>query len=226
MARIALLLACAMVSSSAMAAEFFPRVSGYIETSLAEFDRIPEDRRKALRKIAGYVRAQVESGQDARLNFICTHNSRRSHMSQLWARTAAEYFGIDGVSTYSGGTEATAFNPRAVAAMQRAGFSGEKAGLGDNPLYHVRNGPAQLPMTAFSKVYFHPSNPQEEFCAVMTCSQADESCPVVRGADYRVAIPYDDPKAFDGTDLESARYDERCRQISREMLYLFSQVNT
>lgn len=226
MARIALLLACAMVSSSAMAAEFFPRVSGYIETSLAEFDRIPEDRRKALRKIAGYVRAQVESGQDARLNFICTHNSRRSHMSQLWARTAAEYFGIDGVSTYSGGTEATAFNPRAVAAMRRAGFAVEKAGQGDNPLYHVRNGPAQPPMTAFSKVYFHPSNPQEEFCAVMTCSQADESCPVVRGADYRVAIPYDDPKAFDGTDLESARYDERCRQISREMLYLFSQVNT
>ena len=226
MARIALLVACAMVSSSAMATDFFPQVSGYIETSLAEFDRIPADRRKALRKIAGYVRAQVEAGQDARLNFICTHNSRRSHMSQLWAQTAAEYFGIPGVSTYSGGTEATAFNPRAVAAMQRAGFAVEKTGQGKNPLYHVRNGPAQPPMTAFSKVYFHQSNPQEGFCAVMTCSQADESCPIVRGADYRVAIPYDDPKAFDGTDLESARYDERCRQISREMLYLFSQVNT
>ena len=92
MARIALLLACAMVSSSAMAAEFFPQVSGYIETSLAEFDRIPEDRRKALRKIAGYVRAQVESGQDARLNFICTHNSRRSHMSQLWAPDGGRIF--------------------------------------------------------------------------------------------------------------------------------------
>ena len=225
MVRIALLVACAMVSSSAMAADFFPQVSHYIASSLAEFDRIPEDRRKALRKVAGYVRAQVESGRDASLNFICTHNSRRSHMSQLWAQTAAEHFGIPRVRTFSGGTEATAFNPRAVAAMQRAGFAVEKSGRGDNPLYHVRNGPAQPPMTAFSKVYFDQSNPQKDFCAVMTCSQADESCPIVRGADYRVAIPYEDPKAFDGTDLESAGYDERCRQISREMLYLFSQVN-
>ncbi len=226
MARIALLVACAMVSSSALAADFYPQVNRYIEASLAEFGRISEDRRKALRKVAGYVREQVESGRDAQLNFICTHNSRRSHMSQLWAQTAAEHFGIPGVNTYSGGTEATAFNPRAVAAMQRAGFTVEKSGEGENPLYQVRNGPSQAPMTAFSKVYFHESNPQEDFCAVMTCSQADESCPIVRGAAYRVAIPYDDPKVFDGTDLEAARYDERCRQISREMLYLFSQVNT
>ncbi|MCK4776283.1 MAG: protein-tyrosine-phosphatase, partial [Candidatus Krumholzibacteria bacterium] len=65
----------------------------------------------------------------------------------------------------------------------------------------------------------------EDFCAVMTCSQADKNCPVVVGASMRVAIPYDDPKAFDGTDQEAANYDERCRQISREMLYLFSAVN-
>ena len=108
--------------------------------------------------------------------------------------------------------------------MQRAGFQVAPGSEGENPVYHVTNGLAQKPMTAFSKEYFHESNPQEDFCAVMTCSQADESCPVVRGAAYRVAIPYDDPKAFDGTGLESVKYDERCRQISREMLYIFSQV--
>lgn len=224
MARLVLVLACAMVSSSAVAADFFSEVDRYVEASLAEFDRIPEDRRKALRKVAAYVSKQVDSGQDVRLTFICTHNSRRSHMSQLWAQTAAEYFGIPGVSTFSGGTETTAFNPRAVAAMRRAGFRVEKSGEGDNPVYVVSNGRGRQPMTAFSKEYFHESNPQQDFCAVMTCSRADESCPVVRGAAYRVAIPYDDPKAFDGTALESAKYDERCRQISREMLYLFSQV--
>ena len=208
-----------------MATDFFPEVNRYLDTSLAQFDRIPEDRRTALGKVAGYVSKQLDSGQEVRLTFICTHNSRRSHMSQLWAQTAAEYYGIPGVSTFSGGTETTAFNPRAVAAMRRAGFRVEQTGKGENPVYHVRNGLVQEPMTAYSKEYFHESNPQEEFCAVMTCSQADESCPVVRGATYRVAIPYDDPKAFDGTDLESAKYDERCRQISREMLYLFSQVD-
>lgn len=226
MTRFALLFACAMVSSAAMAADFFPQVNGYIEASVAEFDRIPEDRRKSLLKVARYVREQVESGQETQLTFICTHNSRRSHMSQLWAQTAAEHFGVPGVSTFSGGTEATAFNPRAAAAMRRAGFAVEKESEGENPLYSIRNGPAQPPMTAFSKTYFHESNPQENFFAVMTCSQADESCPIVRGAAYRVAIPYDDPKAFDGTNLESVKYDERCRQISREMLYLFSQVST
>ena len=145
-------------------------------------------------------------------------------MSQLWAQTAAEYYGIPGVRTYSGGTEATAFNPRAVAAMRRAGFSVEPVSAGDNPLYQARNGPQQEPMAAFSKVYFDEANPQEDFCAMMTCSQADESCPIVKGASYRVSVPYDDPKAFDGTELESEKYDECCRQISREMLYPFSQV--
>ena len=108
--------------------------------------------------------------------------------------------------------------------MRRAGFSVEPVSTGNNPLYQARNGPQQEPMAAFSKVYFDESNPQEDFCAVMTCSQADESCPIVKGASYRVFVPYDDPKAFDGTELESEKYDQRSRQISREMLYLFSQV--
>ena len=108
--------------------------------------------------------------------------------------------------------------------MRRAGFSADPLSDGNNPLYQVRNGAQQEPMTAFSKAYFDEANPQDDFCAVMTCSPADESCPIVKGASDRVAVPYDDPKAFDGTELESQKYDERCRQISREMLYLFSRV--
>jgi hypothetical protein len=79
-------------------------------------------------------------------------------------------------------------------------------------------------MECFSKVYSEPPNPKSGYCAVMTCLQADQACPVVAGAALRVALPYDDPKAYDGTAAESARYDERCRQISREMLYVFRLV--
>ena len=185
-------------------ADLYQPVQNYIDTSLDQFYQIDHERRKELRRIALYVRTQTGIGNEASLNFICTHNSRRSHMSQLWAQTAADYYGIKGVKTLSGGTEATL--------------------EGKNPLYHIRNGEDGEPMRAFSKKYEHEENPQDNFCAVMVCSDADKNCPTVNGASYRVAIPYVDPKAFDNTKLEAAKYDERCRQISREMLFLFSQV--
>jgi protein-tyrosine-phosphatase len=196
----------------------------YIDQRTEEFDRTPRDRKRLLEELARYVTSRRSAGRPAKLTFVCTHNSRRSQMSQLWAQTAAAFYGVDGVETYSGGTEATAFDPRAVAALERAGFRIERVSDGDNPIYEVRhreNGPT---LQAFSKVYDQAPNPREDFCAVMTCTQAEAACPVVRGASKRVAIPYEDPKAFDGTARESAAYDEGCRQISREMLYLFSRV--
>jgi protein-tyrosine-phosphatase len=199
-------------------------LAAYINDTLTEFDQIPQERRKKLRELAGFVANRANSGQSAELVFICTHNSRRSHMSQLWAQTAAHSFGVNGVRTYSGGTEATAFNPRAVAAVERAGFAVEKTSEGDNPVYAVSFADGEASMECFSKVYDQAPNPKEGFAAVMTCSAADEACPIVFGAAERIAIPFDDPKAFDGTDQETAKYDERCRQIAREMLYVFSQV--
>jgi hypothetical protein len=201
-----------------------PTIARFVDERMAEFDQIPDERKRRLAELAGFVRERRERDEPSRLTFICTHNSRRSHMSQIWAQTAAAHFEIDRVETFSGGTEATAFNPRAVAALERAGFLIDKTSGDENPVYEVRFHEAAPAMLAFSKVYNEAPNPSEEFCAVMTCSQADRSCPVVRGAALRVAIPYEDPKAFDGTDREAEAYDERCRQISREMLYLFSQV--
>jgi len=210
---------------AASQAALFPELDAYIAESVAQFDQIPEARKQALKKLALFVRTRVRAGESPQLTFICTHNSRRSHMSQLWAQVAAAYYGVPNVRTYSGGTEATAFNPRAVAALQRAGFRIDQPSATDNPVYEVRYGTAQPALPAFSKVYNHAPNPAQGFAAVMTCSQADKNCPVVDGATLRVAIPYDDPKAADGTAQESATYDDRCRQISREMLYLFSQAS-
>jgi protein-tyrosine phosphatase/arsenate reductase len=198
-----------------------PQVAAFVQESESNFDDIPEDRKAQLEKIALYVRKRIHEKRDVRLTFICTHNSRRSHMAQVWAEAAAAYYGVQNVSTFSGGTEATAFNPRAVAALQRAGFAIDKTDAGQNPVYEVRFGENAPVVKAYSKVYHAEPNPSEDFCAVMTCSQADENCPVVVGASMRVAIPYDDPKDFDDTDQEAGQYDERCRQISCEMLYLF-----
>ncbi len=190
-------------------------------------EAIPEERREALDLLAEFVQEQRTvngSKAYAHLTFICTHNSRRSHMSQIWAATAAYYHGQDHVRTYSGGTEATAFNPRAVAALQRAGFHIERP-EGQNPHYAVSFTQELQPLECWSKVYDDPSNPGEGFCAVMTCSHADTNCPIVRGAADRISIPYEDPKEADGTDAETESYDDRCLRIAAEMWYVMQQAS-
>ena len=129
-----------------------------------------------------------------------------------------------GVETYSGGTEATAFNPKAVKAMQKARFTIEKTGEESNPTYLVTYANGIQPMRAFSKVYNADENPTDDFVAIMTCSHADENCPLIPGAFLRMPVNYDDPKDFDGTPLEEAKYDERTRQIASEMFYVFSKI--
>jgi hypothetical protein len=206
-------------------AGLYAALETYVEDRIGEFAEIDEERRALLKSISAFVAERADAGEPVKLTFICTHNSRRSHMSQIWARTAAEVYGFDGVETFSGGTEATAFNPRAVAALQRAGFVIEPFTDGKNPIYEVRFDETMQPMQAFSKIYDEEPNPTEGFAAVMTCSSADAACPIVFGAAERIAIPFEDPKAFDGTEREAAAYDERCAQIAREMLYVFSQVD-
>lgn len=200
-----------------------PELTRYVEALPAP--SIDDERRAALDRLAAYVVEQRNAGTPVRLTFICTHNSRRSHISQLWAAVAAAYHGVPGVETYSGGTEATAFNPRAVAALQRAGFHIESEEPdADNPRYAVTFSPEGPTLTAFSKVYGDPPNPTDGFAAIMTCSQADASCPAVFGADTRLSIPYVDPKVADDTDAEAATYDERVAQIAAEMFYVFERV--
>ncbi|MBI1226927.1 MAG: hypothetical protein GC192_16975 [Bacteroidetes bacterium] len=156
---------------------------------------------------------------------ICTHNSRRSHIGQIWLAVGAEYYQLPEIQTFSGGTEATAFNIRAVRAFQRVGFdiSTDKEET-ENPIYQISWKVGMKPYQAFSKKYEDEPNPKEKFAAVMVCSEADEGCPFVFGCDFRLSLPFDDPKEFDETELETAKYDERVRQIGREMLFVTSQV--
>jgi protein-tyrosine phosphatase/arsenate reductase len=197
----------------------------FIADRLRELQGIPQARRALLADLADAVSSRLEAGRPVRLVFICTHNSRRSQLAQLWAQAAARAFSVTGVECWSGGTEATAFNRRAVAALERAGFVVELFTDGNNPIYEVSFEPGTEPIRAFSKVYDQPPNPAAGFVAVLTCAAADTACPVVVGADDRIAIPYDDPKAADGTDNETGVYDERCREIAREMLFVFSRVS-
>ncbi|MEM6696817.1 MAG: protein-tyrosine-phosphatase [Bacteroidota bacterium] len=204
-----------------MSTKFYATLNSYIETLLTEFGQIPDDRQAQLKELAHYIQSCLEQNKAVQLNFICTHNSRRSHISQIWAYAAAYYFGLENVHCFSGGTEATAFNPRAVAAMKRAGFHIEKSTIGRNPQYQVYCCDNISPIEAFSKTYDDPSNPQSDFAAVMTCNHADTNCPFIPGA-KRFALTYEDPKVADDTGEETDRYDERVRQIGRELFFMMS----
>ncbi len=189
-----------------------------------EFNLIDTNRKQTLEQIASFVRGRTATRQKGDLNFICTHNSRRSHISQLWAQTAAHYYSIENVNCFSGGTEATAFNPRSVKALIEVGFKIDLTKEGENPVYEVRYAENTVPVIAFSKKYDDPFNPKKDFAAIMTCSHADENCPLVVGASVRISTPFNDPKEFDGTPQEAFKYAESVHLIGREMLYAFSRI--
>jgi arsenate reductase len=195
-----------------------------IEKLTREFDLISSQRKAIISELTEYVEHKASAGEKILLNFICTHNSRRSHISQIWAQTAAHYYGVKNVETFSGGTEATAFNPRAVSAMKTAGFDIRTKKEGSNPVYEVSYATEAPFLTIFSKKFDDDFNPKKDFAAVMTCSHADENCPLVTGAAKRIALTYNDPKEFDGTPLEAVKYNERVHEIGREILYAFSRV--
>jgi arsenate reductase (thioredoxin) len=201
-----------------------PALQSTIQQLVTEFDSISNERKLLLQQLADFIQRQQKANRPALLNFICTHNSRRSHIAQLWAQAASYFYLITEVSCFSGGTEATAFNPRAVQAMQSAGFGIQVGQAGHNPVYHVTLAPNKPVMQVFSKKYDDADNPKQDFAAIMTCAHADEHCPWIVGAAARIGLTYDDPKEFDGTWQEKEKYAERVRQIGREMLFAFSLV--
>lgn len=202
----------------------YPELLAYISADKLDFSQIPEERKAIISEIADYFKEHRTDNKPVNIIFICTHNSRRSHMSQLWAQAATAYYGVGNIHCFSGGTEATAFNPRAVKAMQDAGFRINKTDESSNPVYQVSFSENSAPLDAFSKKFSDPFNPQQNFIAVMTCSEADAACPLVPGADARFSLPFEDPKSSDNTPAEEETYRERCKQIGTEMFFLLSLI--
>jgi arsenate reductase (thioredoxin) len=184
--------------------------------------QIAPQRMSVIDQMVDYIVQKIKSNQEVRLNFICTHNSRRSQFSQIWAQTAADYYEVPAFC-YSGGVEVTAFNERAVAAIRRDGFKVVQKG-DENPVYFVFHGEDSEPIVTFSKVYDDPLNAQKGFAAVMTCDHADENCPFIPGAEARIPLRFEDPKAFDDTDLEERMYTQRSHQIGAELFLIFQKV--
>ncbi|WP_130734163.1 protein-tyrosine-phosphatase [Flavobacterium sp. J27] len=185
---------------------------------------ISEERKEELNSLIVYIQEKLNQQEVVALNFICTHNSRRSHFSQIWAQTLAAYFNVSNVYCYSGGTEATAMFSKVVDTLQLQGFCIQQLSDTSNPIYAIKNDDNNLPIIGFSKTFDHQFNPKSNFAAIMTCSSADVGCPFVIGAEKKFSIRYDDPKVFDGTDFMNEKYISKSLEIASEMAYVFSQV--
>jgi arsenate reductase len=193
--------------------------------SILNVETISNERKETLQPLIDFVQTKVSDNKEIRINFICTHNSRRSHLSQVWAQTLACHFNIKNVFCYSGGTEATALFPMAAKTLEDSGFDIKTISEGNNPIYRIKYADNEHPIIGFSKKLEDDFNPKSEFAAIMTCDSANEACPFVAGAEKRIPITFEDPKAFDGTPQQTEKYHERSLQIATELFYVFSQIN-
>ncbi|HLV41305.1 MAG TPA: hypothetical protein VKY37_03410 [Brumimicrobium sp.] len=192
--------------------------------SQLNFKSIDEVRKNTLHPLIEFIQDKVDKEEGVNLNFICTHNSRRSHLAQVWAQTMAYCFNVPNVFCFSGGTEATSVYPAVVDTLKASGF--EISYLADtmNPNYVIKYAKNAVPIIGFSKRWDDKFNPNDSFCAVMTCSEADGDCPVVVGSEKRVPIHYLDPRAFDNSPSKMEEYSKTSLKIATEMSYVFSQI--
>lgn len=203
--------------------KLFPNLDKTIKS--LDTKTIPEERKSVLRPLANYISQKRADNEEIRLNFICTHNSRRSHLSQIWAQTMAHYFDLNKVTCYSGGTEATAMFPKVGETLSNQGFEVLKISDTQNPVYAIKYASGKHPVICFSKTYDDTFNADSGFGAIMTCDSANEACPMVLGAEARFPITYQDPKAFDGTPQQDEKYLERSVQIATELFWVFQSVS-
>lgn len=186
-----------------------------------EFDQISSHRKNELNILSEAILEAKTKFEKASIIVICTHNSRRSHLGQIWLQVASKFYGVEGVEVYSGGTEATAFNHRMINALNDAGFVISKETETENPLYLIQFLEDDVHKALyFSKRFEQKVNPQKDFIAIMVCDSADANCPFVPGSFKRISLPYKDPKDFDDTPDEAKAYNDKVIEIGREMLFV------
>jgi len=202
--------------------ELYRKIDGLI--SQFDFESIGEMRKISLDSLIEFIQGKVDRREAVKLNFICTHNSRRSHLAQVWAQTAAHYFNISNVYCYSGGTEATALFPAVIDVLKASGFEVNYLTDSINPNYSIKYAENKQPIIGFSKRWNDAYNPKDAFCAVLTCSAADVDCPIVSGGEQRISIHYNDPKEFDNSPNKMEEYNLTNMKVATEMSYVFSRI--
>lgn len=177
-------------------------------------------------EISNCILEAQQANKTLNLNFVCTHNSRRSQFSQVWAYVLSHYFGMTELLTFSSGTESTSVYSGVIDSLSNHGFKTKKLDSSDNPKYSIRISDELEPLILFSKTISEVRLSAKQFIAIMTCSSADKSCPVVIGASDRFKMTFEDPKHSDGTIHEGNTYDSKSIEIATTLFHIFEQASS
>jgi len=183
-----------------------------------------ENRRSLLTSISEKIKdIYVEHNGQVSVNFICTHNSRRSQLGQVWTFFASRYFGLN-ITSFSGGTEVTAFHRNTVRTLKEVGFTFNVEEFShQNPVYQVSFEGTNDFVLGFSKTFDDSIN-KAPYIAITTCNSADENCPFIAEAIHRFHLPYIDPKGSDGTPEQETAYLKTNEMVAAEMYFIFDRV--
>ena len=184
---------------------------------------IPDRRKKSLKVILEAIKKNKNLNLPSKLNFICTHNSRRSQLCQIWSETIFNYYGFDRIHSFSGGTEVTSINKRIIKVLVESGFSIKQNNHLINPEYSVNYGQLKE-IKLISKLYNDIQNPSYNFIAIMNCSSAEENCPFIEGASERISLHFDDPGEFDGSSFENEKYQQTNIDIASSIKYMCTNI--
>lgn len=185
---------------------------------------LTEERKDLLLKIAETIFTEYNDRERINLNFVCTHNSRRSQIAQTWAFYAAEYFELHNIFSYSGGTEVTAFHRNSVKCLQKVGFDFNVVDFShQNPRYLITFKGTSKSILGFSKLYDNDENTYP-YIVITTCDSADENCPFIPDAIHRFHLPFVDPKIADNTDYTLEEYTKTSQQIAGEIFIIFEEA--
>lgn len=186
---------------------------------------INKERKEILKLIASFIVTECKKQNNIHLNFICTHNSRRSQLSQVWAHYAIEKYNLERIHSYSGGTEITAFHRNTIKTLQKAGFEFNLENYShENPIYKITFNKFKKAIIGFSKLYYDSIN-KDPYIVITTCSNAEQNCPFIPEATKRFHVGYIDPKGSDDSESMDETYLETNNQIAAEMDFLFHQVS-
>ena len=166
--------------------------------------------KRRVKKISEELRGEINSCN--KIVFICTHNSRRSQLCEVWGSILSKRFNLD-LSFFSAGTEKTEVCGEAIKSLERAGI---EIGIGGK--IKLMHNQIELHSKTLDEIK------EDEFIAIMTCSDAEKNCPVEPRSKKNIKLFYDDPKKYDGTIEASVEYDKTCRLIASELNAIFKTL--
>lgn len=186
---------------------------------------ITAKRKEELKHLAELIVSEYDDYGEVDIIVICTENSLRSQLVQLWVKSISENYNLDFLNAFSGGTKVTSFNSNMVNALSDYGFSIEKLNDIENPGYLISQSEDDKSTDVmFSKLYDDEFNPEYDFIALIVCDVAAENCPVVEDSSHRLVLPYENVKQFDNTEEQLDKYKEKIEEIGREMMFMIMNV--